>query len=107
MGPAEFPGDISKIESGTAPGDLDDAELLQVMADCVDRAGMFDAFAASAADLQAWHDGGRRGPRPPGRLRPLQEPRISKLTRLWARPFHRAVLDPDGRPRALRRRREF
>ena len=107
VGSAEFPGDISKIENGTAPGDLDDAELLRVMADCVSGPGMFDAFAASAAALQAWHDGDQRGARPPGRLRPLAEPRISKLTRLWARPFHRAVLDPDGRPRALRRRGEF
>ena len=77
------------------------------MADCVSGPGMFDAFAASAAALQAWHDGDQRGARPPGRLRPLAEPRISKLTQLWARPFHRAVLDPDGRPRALRRRGEF
>ena len=107
IGPAEFPGDISTIATGEAPGELDDTELLQVMADCVDSEAMFEAFAASAAALQAWHDGGGQGPRPPGRLRPLQQPRLPLLTRLWARPFHRAVHDPDGRPRALRRRGGF
>ncbi len=78
------------------------------MADCVDGAGMFDVFAASAAELAglarrraAWSATTRAGC---GRC---SEPRISKLTRFWARPFHRAVLDPDGRPRALRRRGEF
>jgi phosphatidylserine/phosphatidylglycerophosphate/cardiolipin synthase-like enzyme len=107
VGAAGFPGDISRIETGTAPGDLDDDELLRVMHDCVDGPGMFEAFAFSAARLQAWHDGGRRGERPPGRLRPLSQPRLSRLSRLWARPLYRVVLDPDGRPRALRRRGDF
>ncbi len=107
VGPAQFPGDISRIETGTAPGDLDDAELLRVMADCVDGSSMFDVYAASAAALQAWHDGGCRGSRPPGRLRPIDVPRLSQLTKLWAGPFYRTVHDPDGRPRALRRRSEF
>jgi phosphatidylserine/phosphatidylglycerophosphate/cardiolipin synthase-like enzyme len=107
IGPAEFPGDISRIERGTAPGDLDDEELLRVMADCVDAVGMFDAYAASAARLQAWHDAGRAGPRPPGRLRPLKEAPMSALTRLWAKPVYLAMHDPDGRPRALRRKGEF
>jgi phosphatidylserine/phosphatidylglycerophosphate/cardiolipin synthase-like enzyme len=77
------------------------------MADCVSAAGMADAFAASAARLRAWHDGGERGPRPPGRLVPLRVPRIGRIARLWARPLYRAVLDPDGRPRALRRSGAF
>jgi phosphatidylserine/phosphatidylglycerophosphate/cardiolipin synthase-like enzyme len=107
VGPAEFPGDISRIERGTAPDDLDDSELLEKMADCLDGAAMFDVFAASAAALQAWHDGGRRGTRPPGRLRPLKLPHLSRWTRAWAGPFYRLVHDPDGRPRALRRKGEF
>ncbi|HYP44043.1 MAG TPA: phospholipase D-like domain-containing protein [Propionibacteriaceae bacterium] len=107
VGSAEFPGDISRIETGTAPGDLNDEHLLSVMADCVSGPGMFEAFAASGARLQAWHDRGRDGPRPPGRLRPLDLPRLSALTRLWARPMYRLLLDPDGRPRELRRRGEF
>src|SRR5690242_18906238 len=35
-----------------------------------DPATAFAAFARSAARLQAWHDGGRRRTRPPGRPRP-------------------------------------
>jgi phosphatidylserine/phosphatidylglycerophosphate/cardiolipin synthase-like enzyme len=107
VGPADFPGDISRIETGTAPGDLDDTHLLAVMADCVEAQGMFDAYAASAARLQAWHDGGQAGQRPPGRLRPLRQPSLSTLSRLWAGPLYRTLYDPDGRPRALRRRSEF
>ncbi|GAA2093676.1 phospholipase D-like domain-containing protein [Microlunatus panaciterrae] len=107
VGPAEFPGDISKIETGTGPEDLNDSTLLSVMADCVSAEGMFHAFAESADRLQAWYDGGKRGERPPGRLRPLDHPRLSRLTRLWAAPLYRAMLDPDGRPRALRRRSAF
>ena len=107
IGSADFPGDISRIQTGTAPEALDDAELLAVMDDCVDAGGMFEAFASSAARLQAWRDGGRVGRRPPGRLRPLQQPHLSPITKLWARPMYRIVHDPDGRPAVLRRRGEF
>jgi phosphatidylserine/phosphatidylglycerophosphate/cardiolipin synthase-like enzyme len=82
-------------------------DLLEVMADCVSSAGMFRAFGEAAARLQAWHDGGATGPRPPGRLVPLHQPRLSRLTRAWAGPLYRVVHDPDGRPRALRQRAEF
>lgn len=64
----------------------------------------FEAFAQSAAALQKWHDGGRVGPRPDGRIRPLVEPAISRFTRLWAGPLYRLAYDPDGRPFDLRRR---
>ncbi|WP_310963294.1 phospholipase D-like domain-containing protein [Nocardioides terrisoli] len=77
------------------------------MADCADPAGMYDAFADSAARLEAWHDSGCGGPRPPGRLRPLPVPRLSLLTRAWARWPLDLVHDPDGRPTALRRQGEF
>lgn len=107
VGPAEFPDDISALEPGTAPADVDDAELLRTMADCIDAEGVFDAFARSAAALQAWHDGGRHGQRPPGRLRPLNHARLSRLTRLWAEPLYRIVHDPDGRPAPLRRHGGF
>jgi hypothetical protein len=40
-------------------------------------------------------------------LRPLELPRLSRWTRAWAGPFYRLVHDPDGRPRALRRKGEF
>jgi len=44
---------------------------------------MFDAFVRSAARLDAWHTAGRRGPRPPGRLRSYRVPHLSPWTRLW------------------------
>ncbi|MGI8458093.1 MAG: phospholipase D family protein [Propionibacteriaceae bacterium] len=107
VGAAEFPGDISRIQTGTAPGELDDAGLLEVMADCVEPAGMFAAYGASADRLDAWYAGGQVGPHPGGRLRRLRFEPPSRVTRLWATPMYRAVHDPDGRPRALRRRQEF
>ena len=87
--------------------DVSGADLLTAMADCVSAQGMFDAFAASARRLEAWHAAGRSGPRPPGRLLPLHPARLSRAARLWAGPLYRAVHDPDGRPRTLRRRAEF
>jgi phosphatidylserine/phosphatidylglycerophosphate/cardiolipin synthase-like enzyme len=87
--------------------DVDDGRLGSVMADCLSGRGMFDAFAASARRLRDWHLGGERGPRPPGRLVPLQAARLSRLNRAWAAPLYRVVHDPDGRPRALRRRSAF
>jgi phosphatidylserine/phosphatidylglycerophosphate/cardiolipin synthase-like enzyme len=76
--------------------------------DCTEAVPMeehFDAYARRAAALQAWHDdGGRARPRPPGRLRPLIEPALGRLTRIWATPLYRVVYDPDGRPWSLRRR---
>jgi len=78
-----------------------------------DEGGLIDPLSAfaelrrSAAALQAWHDGDRRTPRPPGRLRPLVDPPLSDSTRRWATVAYHHVYDPDGRPRALKRRREF
>jgi len=76
-------------------------------ADLLDPAEVFAAFARSAERLAAWHDGGRRAERPPGRVRPYQSEEPKRLSRLWATPFYRTVYDPDGRPRALRRRGTF
>jgi phosphatidylserine/phosphatidylglycerophosphate/cardiolipin synthase-like enzyme len=107
LGPDAYPGDISVLEPGRAPEDLDDSVLLEVMADCVDSHAMFDAFSSSARALQAWHDGGRQGQRPPGRLRPIHRVHVSPATRAWAGLVYRVILDPDGRPRALRQQRAF
>jgi phosphatidylserine/phosphatidylglycerophosphate/cardiolipin synthase-like enzyme len=82
-------------------GDVAERGLRETMADCVDPAGMYDAFAASAARLEAWHATGRVGERPPGRLRPLPVPRVSTLTRAWAQVLLDRVHDPDGRPARL------
>ena len=107
LGPDDYPGDIATLEPGRTPDLLDDQPLTQLMADCLDPHAMFDAFASSAADLQDWHDNGRQGERPPGRLRPLRRLRLSPLARAWAAPVFRIIHDPDGRPRVLRRRRAY
>ncbi|OBG22831.1 phospholipase [Mycolicibacterium celeriflavum] len=93
---------------------------LQLMREHLDRAddgseddGLADPDDAvretiAAADaLEAWHQSDRRGPRPPGRLRPHESERVDPLTRLWAEPAYRMIFDPDGRSyrdRLLRRR---
>jgi phosphatidylserine/phosphatidylglycerophosphate/cardiolipin synthase-like enzyme len=76
-------------------------------ADLVDPKSAFDAFGQSAAELQRWYDGGKVGPRPPGRLRPYRLDRLSRATLAWATPLYKAIADPDGRPPRLRRRNEF
>ncbi|HET7432040.1 MAG TPA: phospholipase D-like domain-containing protein, partial [Nocardioides sp.] len=83
-------------------GEVAGGGLREVMADCIDPAGLYDAYAASATRLEAWHAGGRVGERPPGRLRPIPLPRLSQVTRTWARVPLNLVHDPDGRPRHLR-----
>jgi len=80
------------------PGPLDDLH---------DPAATFAAFAGSAATLQRWYDGGCRGARPPGRLRPLNDGTLTRFTRAWATPLHRLLYDPDGRPLDIRMRRSF
>jgi phosphatidylserine/phosphatidylglycerophosphate/cardiolipin synthase-like enzyme len=62
-----------------------------------DPLAMVAAFAESSAALQRWHDGGRRGERPPGQLRPLADTSVPQHTRLWAEPIYRTVFDPDAR----------
>ena len=107
FGPEGYPGDTSALDPGRTPQDLDDSLLLEVMADCVDPQDMFDVFVSSGDGLQAWYDGGHQGQRPPGRLRPIRRLHPSPATRAWAGPLYRLIHDPDGRPRALRRRNAF
>ncbi|MGI8869055.1 MAG: phospholipase D family protein [Mycobacteriales bacterium] len=80
--------------------DGDDADLL-------DPISAFDQFRASAQRLQAWYDGGRRGIRPAGRLRPYVLEPFPRRTLAWATPLYRALYDPDGRSRKMRRRHTF
>jgi phosphatidylserine/phosphatidylglycerophosphate/cardiolipin synthase-like enzyme len=80
--------------------DGDDADLL-------DPRSSFEAFAESARGLDAWHEGGRRGNRPPGRLRPYRLDPMPRRTRLWSDLLYRTIYDPDGRPRRMRRRDEY
>jgi phosphatidylserine/phosphatidylglycerophosphate/cardiolipin synthase-like enzyme len=81
---------------------LDDA-----MGDCLEPADMYDAYASSAAALETWHRGGRAGRRPPGRLRPIPLPPLSRFTRAWARYPLDVIHDPDGRPAPIRDVQEF
>ncbi len=107
VGTARFPGDTGHLLAPDRSVDVDDAALHEVMADCVDEHGMFDAYAASAARLDDWYAGDQAGPRPAGRLRRLSPPHLGPLTKLWARPMARFVHDPDGRPAGLKRARRF
>jgi phosphatidylserine/phosphatidylglycerophosphate/cardiolipin synthase-like enzyme len=79
---------------GRAAGD--DADLLDPVAG-------FEAWRAAAAALEAWHAGGGRGPRPPGRARPHHVPLARALKARWAAVLYRLAIDPDGRPLPLRR----
>jgi phosphatidylserine/phosphatidylglycerophosphate/cardiolipin synthase-like enzyme len=82
--------------------DVAERGLHEVMADCVEPAGMYDAYQAAATRLQEWWSSGREGPRPAGRLRPLPLPRLSRLTRAWAKVPLEVIHDPDGRPAPIR-----
>jgi phosphatidylserine/phosphatidylglycerophosphate/cardiolipin synthase-like enzyme len=75
--------------------------------DLVDPGLAFDAWRATAQALDQWYRGGCRGPRPPGRVRHHQPERVKRWAGWWARPIYRLVVDPDGRPRRLRRSGEF
>ncbi|MEU6880954.1 phospholipase D family protein [Streptomyces sp. NPDC046712] len=72
-----------------------------------DPAVAFGAFEEAAAALDAWHAGGRRGPRPAGRLRRYVPPELPRTQRVLATPLHHVLVDPDGRPLRLRRRHAF
>jgi phosphatidylserine/phosphatidylglycerophosphate/cardiolipin synthase-like enzyme len=85
-------------------------EHLDRAADGSEDGGLADPGAAvseiiaSAQFLEAWHESGCQGPRPPGRLRPHEVARVDPLTRLWAEPAYRMIFDPDGRSYADRLR---
>ncbi|MEU9159884.1 phospholipase D family protein [Streptomyces sp. NPDC048424] len=89
-----------------APGTPDAAGRDAADALC-DPVAAFEAFATAAAALDAWHAGGRRGPRPPGRLRRYVPPDLGAAQRLLAAPLNRLLVDPDGRPMGMRRRNTF
>lgn len=75
--------------------------------DLVDPVEWFDALRASARALDAWHAGGCNGPRPPGHLRAHPHDHVGRIGRPLAHAMHAWFLDPDGRPRAVRRRGAF
>lgn len=67
----------------------------------VDGPAAFERARAAADALDAWHENGRRGERPPGRLRNHRLPAVRWWERWWAGPIYRAVVDPDGRPKSM------
>ncbi len=79
--------------------DTDDADL-------VDGVTAIELLRQAASALDNWHDA-RADPRPPGRLRHHQPRRVSWWAAWWAQPVYRLLVDPDGRPRQLRRAGEF
>ena len=64
-----------------------------------------------AAELDGWHAGGCRGPRPPGRLRRHDLGPTGGKSAAWSRwlttPAYSAFLDLDGRPLGMRLRRSY
>jgi phosphatidylserine/phosphatidylglycerophosphate/cardiolipin synthase-like enzyme len=88
---------------GREPGD--DGDLL-------DPVRGFDAWREAAAALDAWHrdraGGARtRTARPPGQVRQHRPGRVQPWAAWWAGPVYRTLVDPDGRPRRLRRAGRF
>jgi phosphatidylserine/phosphatidylglycerophosphate/cardiolipin synthase-like enzyme len=72
-------------------------------ADLVDPERGFAVLSRHADDLDRWHQSGSRGPRPAGRLRRHDPGHIDGWARWPATALYDLVLDPDGRPRNLRR----
>jgi len=78
--------------------------------DLVDPVEGFAAWRQAAAALDAWHreDAGRGlAGRPPGQAREHDPGRVQPWAAWWAGPVYRALVDPDGRPRRLRRAGRF
>ena len=80
--------------------EVPDEELLDPIA-------AFAVWCETATRLDAWHAGGRSGPRPVGRVRTHEPEPVARWSTIWVRPIQRLAVDPDGRPRALRRSRSF
>jgi phosphatidylserine/phosphatidylglycerophosphate/cardiolipin synthase-like enzyme len=75
--------------------------------DLLDPATGVVAWREAAERLAAWHRGGRRGPRPPGRVLPHATDSVSWWAAWWAGPAYLLLVDPDGRPLRLRLTRRF
>lgn len=75
--------------------------------DLVDPASGFQAWHQAATALDAWHEKGGVGIRPPGHARVHQVQPMPASSRWWAQALHSRMVDPDGRPRALRRADRF
>ncbi|MFK4222484.1 phospholipase D family protein [Streptomyces sp. NPDC019890] len=87
--------------------DRDEPEAQHAPDVLCDPASAFEAFAETAAALDSWHDRGRPGPRPAGRLRTYRAPNLSHTAKALSTPLYRLLVDPDGRPFRLRRHNEY
>jgi hypothetical protein len=67
----------------------------------------FGLWREAAANRKEWRDGGRSGEPPAARVAPHEPQEVPHWARVWARPFYRAFVDPDGRPGHLREDRDF
>ena len=74
--------------------------------DLLDPTRAFEAMRDSAQALRAWHESGRTGPRPPGRLCPHVPERLPWWRKPLAVPAYRLLYDPDGRALRDRLRRQ-
>ena len=75
--------------------------------DLIDGVGGIEILRHSAAELDAWQESSGTRPRPTGRLRMHRPEPVGRWAALWAQPIHRTFVDPDGRPRSLRRTGRF
>ncbi|HXQ56184.1 MAG TPA: phospholipase D-like domain-containing protein, partial [Actinomycetes bacterium] len=75
--------------------------------DLLDPVEGFEAWRRTAAALKGWHEGGRQGPRPPGHAVDHDPGRVQPWAAWWANPVYKTLIDPDGRPRQLRRAGRF
>jgi phosphatidylserine/phosphatidylglycerophosphate/cardiolipin synthase-like enzyme len=90
--------DLWREHLGLAEGD--DAELLDPVLG-------FRLWRSRASALDAWYRSDRAEARPPGQVRHHSIPESGPWRRMWAEPLHRLLVDPDGRPRAMRRARRI
>ena len=67
----------------------------------------FELWRKTAGALDEWHAAGKRSERPPGRIRAHHPKEDPKWVRRISFPLYRTALDPDGRPRDLRRANRF
>lgn len=103
----DAPGDYARRLRLTLAAEHLDRDASADMDDCVDSAEMFARYAEAADALERWHEAGRVGERPAGRLRRMTVPELSWIRQLMAAPWYRFLHDPDGRPWTMRLRKKF
>lgn len=74
--------------------------------DLVDPEKGFEAWASAAEQLKRWKTTDRTEPMPTRVVRHLPPP-VPRHHRLWSEAAYRLLVDPDGRPRSVRKRKTF